>query len=200
MGKKNLYSQEPSIAGLEAKMDWIVDLLEMELISRIQYSNESAMVKQARLLDKLSAVHDDAEKRKDKKTELEAEEAIKAHSESFNLFQELNDNYMEVYKKISDKVLPKIKAKYPIIAAMHKTKIPQPLKGEKPPAMVACEKCKEQAVLIKDGHAACRIHYMEVFKPVEPVVESTGEKKEVSVAQVMEEVHDSEVRQEKPAA
>jgi hypothetical protein len=205
MGKK-VYSQETTMDGLAAKLDWVIDLLEMDLISRIQYSNETAMMKQARLLDKLSAVRDDAETRKDKKTQLEAEEAIKTHASGFNMFEELNDNYMEVYKKISEKVLPKIKAKYPIIAASKKVKIPvKPLKDGNPPAMVTCEKCKEQAVLVKDGHAACRIHYQEIFKPeaFKPagvVIESTNKKEDVPVEQVMKEVHDSEVQQNKPEA
>jgi len=161
MGKNDsLYKK----VDVDRKLDWLIDLIEMDLIARLASSNEAAMMQEARSLDRMTSAREEL---KNEEQQLKLEEAIKEHEQAFNVYKNMNENYLRVYSKITDKVLPKIKAKYPAIAEVHHSKPVKLLKEEKPPAMVTCEKCKEQAVLVKDGHAACRIHYMEVFRPKE---------------------------------
>ena len=143
-------------------------MLEFQILAQMADSHLSMSGRLQRMAQDMigNASRDGISPEEKKKLEEQAKEYLMQAS----MFKQIYTEELKACDMANKKFIRTMESHYQPIKALSRKPLagakpqkPQPEKPSMPTPGAKCDKCKEPAVLSKDGKNCCRIHYSEVF-------------------------------------
>lgn len=148
-----------SLKTVDEKLDYLVNIMEFSIVMELAQMHAGTARQFAVQVSQMDAAMKAPDFPKDREKEFVSR--IREIGKEAAFFKNANMADMKVIEQMSKVLMPKIAKRYPVM----KPYIQDNDKGEEEPSKVEkCQVCGERAILIKEGKAACKVHYGEVFK------------------------------------